>query len=1413
MPSIDVEDPRMTETTPFTDPSLDFLYGKDNTDRVVGMTPLFDDEQLHMRLYRRAQDGEIEHIDRKFYPFFFCNERAARKLSKMDREKFFFTSLEGDNEYDHMVATRTWSDFTSILDWLYVQLGYEIPEPEVDEDGNEEINYDYRKVDEIKKPGNLGTLFLMQSGVTFFGDMTLDDIHRMQLDIEVYSSTDSFPDHEREGDEVIIVTISDNRGREWVLTQNRPGVTRQEIKDTSGASKVLVAHSERALLEKTRAAINEIDPDTIEGHNCFPAQTPVLTPDGYSNIEDLEVGDEVLASPNEGELGSRLETVEVEQVHERPYQGQMVQIDADYRTIESTPDHPHFGCHDGEVGWHEASSFDKHDLLALPQRDPDDVEFRNEAYLAGLIQADGHLDHDSARTTFGNTNRDLVEHVAEYVDGAYQIRERKNDENQKPLYRLRTNDPMLRLVAEGYGVSAGNKSGGHHNLDPSLVMNKGDSAVASFLLGVIDGDGHASDKNGDIRIAVRPESTKKALYALAIHLGLKGSINQMGVVIQPTKQSKEIFQFLCEHTKNNKDVQVEGRNDHLPSTVIDLIKPFHKDSDLTYKGSEIPKTTLNYLLNKRSPARKYLLSILIREIDEVISDHRIVSGRKWGVVKTKLQKMMKWEWFLVREINTYQFEGTVYNIGTESRTYVADGVLTHNCYDFDLRYILGRCEKLEISFDIGRDGSEPHTWESSRTFAERDIEYQMTSIGGRSVIDTLFLTLDYDSFAREMASHDLKYTARHFGVAAGSGDEDDRTYVEGDEISDYWDEDPLPLLAYALDDVRETRAVAKILSESPFYLSQILPMGYQDAERKGTATVIEALMTREYLNKRMSVPRPDEGASQSSGGYTDIYMRGVYDRLVYADVSSLYPSIMVEYECNPGEKDPIGLFDSMLGQLLDMRLEIKNEMRDLEAKLDVERSGMKEEEIQQMEDRIALLDAKQSSYKILINSFYGAMGFKFFAWNNIPEADRVAETGQDLLKYMIQEIEKDGGRIVEVDTDGVIFTPLDEEGNNQMGIERSEEAETKYVRSLTDRMPEGIEIDNDGCFERMISLKKKNYALKKWGKPPETAKIKGSSLMSRSNEQFGRDFVEKVLMALMDRDVERIHEIYLNYYEKIVTSDWSVDEFSKTESLKETFEEYQAKVEAFEEHGQGHGHTKFARYEVAMQDEKRGDSEYSVGDNVSYYVAHGRADSVGDRARHVRMYEGDEDTEYYLGRLERFCEKFETFFRPKDFRKVFSPDDGLFGFDASDIEIQNTRARKPLVQSERVTLPGKPGNDSIVGRPEPVNVFDDEYDLYCGRNDDGEVAPTPGDPGWLGNPIERGVECPVCGKHHDHQGSTLRCYEKYLRKRIRDDEEFRNAFLEAIDEETRLGCFCKPDPCHTDVIADVWQDLVETSID
>lgn len=92
-----------------------------------------------------------------------------------------------------------------------------------------------------------------------------------------------------------------------------------------------------------------------------------------------------------------------------------------------------------------------------------------------------------------------------------------------------------------------------------------------------------------------------------------------------------------------------------------------------------------------------------------------------------------------------------------------------------------------------------------------------------------------------------------------------------------------------------------------------------------------------------------------------------------------------------------------------------------------------------------------------------------------------------------------------------------------------------------------------------------------------------------------------------------------------------------------------------------------------------------------------------------------------------------------------------------------------------------------------VNLRAEAYDVYVGRAGRGES-------GYFGNDSARGAPCPTCGRTHLEGASTLPCYLQRLNARLREDAAFRRRV--AALAGLRLGCFCKPAPCHGDLLAE-----------
>lgn len=558
-----------------------------------------------------------------------------------------------------------------------------------------------------------------------------------------------------------------------------------------------------------------------------------------------------------------------------------------------------------------------------------------------------------------------------------------------------------------------------------------------------------------------------------------------------------------------------------------------------------------------------------------------------------------------------------------------DVIEGHNIFGFDLPFLQRRCEINGVPFRIGRDGLLPRSYPATIRFAERSIDYQYFDIPGRHVIDTFFLVQNYDTTKRSLPSYGLKAAAKFFGFASPN-----RTYVDYKDLADTWDNNPETLLAYALDDVRETRELAAMLSGSNFSMTRMLPYTYAQVARLGPAAKIEALMVREYLRKKVSIPRPSVG-QQHVGGFTEVFVKGILGPIVYADVESLYPSIMLSCGICP-KTDILKIFPSILKELKDLRFAAKLRASD--------------EKINGNSLLADNYDAMQNAFKIIINAMYGYLGFSGGIFNDFSEADRVTTNGQDIARTMIREFELRGSKVIEVDTDGIFLVPP--------STVTTEEEERALVDEVSNKMPSGITIGFDGRFRKMISYMKKNYVLLDYN---DKLKLKGSSLISRSGEKFGRDFVREGFILLLREDIQGLHDLYIRYRNQLLQHKLDVTEFSRTESMKTALDQYIADVKSAKR-------SKSITYEIALKQR----IPVAKGDRMTFYIAgSGNTASYFDKGKLAEEWQReqpDENTHFYLKRLDEFAQKFVPFFKPQDFSTIFSADT-LFAFSPVGIRV------------------------------------------------------------------------------------------------------------------------------------------------
>jgi len=525
-----------------------------------------------------------------------------------------------------------------------------------------------------------------------------------------------------------------------------------------------------------------------------------------------------------------------------------------------------------------------------------------------------------------------------------------------------------------------------------------------------------------------------------------------------------------------------------------------------------------------------------------------------------------------------------------------DVIEGHNIFRFDLPYLEARAKKRGLKLELGRDGSALRSHPSRLQIAERLIQYRKFEIHGRHVVDTLFLVQFHDVGARELGSFGLKAVARHFGVA-----EDDRVELGAREITEAHRKDRATFQKYALQDVRETRALSAALSPAWFTQTTIFPYNYQDVVIRGNATKINSLFLREYLRQGQAIPGLSD-VQRYEGGYTDIFFTGVAKGVWHCDIASLYPSVMLAFGIFP-KSDTMGVFGDMLARLRKFRLEAKSQMR---AAAGVERSH---------------LDALQGTFKILINSFYGYLGFAQGNFADFEAAAAVTAKGRELLRAMVDWLRQRGAEVIEIDTDGIYFTPPEDARWDGL------------YEELAATLPRGIEVEFDARYAAMFSYKAKNYALLA---DDGKLSIKGAALKSRGLEKFQRTFIERAVRALLEGKPEVIPAMHAEFAKALSERMWEPEMFVKTEALQDSLEAYQKKIAAS-------SRNRSAAFELALRSSRK----MQAGDRVSYYIT-GTKKSVTayDNAKLAEEWDPesrDENTAYYRAKLDDLAGKFEAF--------------------------------------------------------------------------------------------------------------------------------------------------------------------------
>lgn len=455
----------------------------------------------------------------------------------------------------------------------------------------------------------------------------------------------------------------------------------------------------------------------------------------------------------------------------------------------------------------------------------------------------------------------------------------------------------------------------------------------------------------------------------------------------------------------------------------------------------------------------------------------------------------------------------------------------HNILSYDLPY-LQHCSSKPLN--LGRDGSALEFATKISKFrkdASQQYDYHNAKITGREIVDTFFLSIKYD-IGREFPSYGLKPIIKYLGL-----EKEGRQYYDARHIAKNW-ADPVErakIKQYAIEDSDDSLKLYDRMAPAYFYMANSIPKTFQAIINEASGAMLDTLMIRSYLQDGHSQPKTS--LKEPYEGAISMGIPGVYDWACKADVASLYPSIMLNYDIYDRVKDPNRHMLYMLEYFREERLKNKE-------------LGAKTGE-QYYKD----LDQSQ---KILINSLYGFLGCGYLLYNYPEGAAQVTKYGREILLKGVEwatghTLERTVREIINQGTDeeeiryqwvlgpkvcdgrGYQLVNVDTDSFTLVNGPKCKSDFKQMLTQLNSIYPKLIEWGDDGIFEKVIVIRAKNYVLVKsdeYLKPGESKiKYKGSAVTDQKKELALVEMLEKMIQALLaDKryDLVNIYEKYIH---------------------------------------------------------------------------------------------------------------------------------------------------------------------------------------------------------------------------------------------------------------------------------------------
>jgi len=372
--------------------------------------------------------------------------------------------------------------------------------------------------------------------------------------------------------------------------------------------------------------------------------------------------------------------------------------------------------------------------------------------------------------------------------------------------------------------------------------------------------------------------------------------------------------------------------------------------------------------------------------------------------------------------------------------------------------------------------------------------------------------------------------------------------------------------------------------------------------------IIQSRPKFDQINERKMRPK-------YTGAFVKEPIPGLYENIGVFDFRSFYPNIIVSFNIadytihERKEKNSLevpefefegkkrkfyfskdkAFIPQILQELLEKRKQTKAEMK---------------------KNYSSALEAKDYALKTLANATYGYFGFFGARYYSLECAAAIAAIARHYIHKTIEDIEKQGFKVMYADTDSVMFILGKKSENNALEL----------LKKINDSLPGTMELELENFYKRGLFVMKRTGELgakKKYALMDEKGniKIRGFESVRRDRCDLAKDTQDVVLKKVLEDKSEEalkyVQKIVKELREKKVPNDQLI---IKTQLKKE--------IEAYENIG--------PHVVVAKRMRELG-LPIKEGALIEYVIAKGNEKLIRERAKlPEEVKAGDYDIDYYI---------------------------------------------------------------------------------------------------------------------------------------------------------------------------------------